>query len=133
MVHAGSCCGGGGGGDAGLPDISVTRDLVQGRFDGGPGSGLLLRRGRTRRWGGQVEPGRPGLLFSDLGLVRYRRRGMRRGGRWGSGQRNADVFTRYSPNLGACGGCESLCDGVGGGRTWLDGRGLGGGRPAGIS
>lgn len=128
VVHVGSCCGR----DAGLPDLSVTRDLVQGRFDGEPGSGLLLRRGRTRRWGGQVEPGRPGLLCSDLGLVRYQRRGMRRGGRWGSGQRNADVFTRYSPNLGAFGGCESLCDGGGGG-TWLDGRGLGGGRPAGIS
>lgn len=104
MVHAGSCCGR----DAGLPDLSVTRDLVQGRFDGEPGSGLLLRRGRTRRWAGQVEPGRPGLLCSDLGLVRYQRRGVRRGGRWGSGQRNADVFTRYSPNLGAFGGCESL-------------------------
>lgn len=128
MVHGGSGCGR----DAGLPDLSVTRDLVQGRFDGEPGSGLLLRRGRTRRWGGQVEPGRPGLLCSDLGLVRYRRRGMRRGGRWGSGQRNADVFTRYSPNLGAFGGCESLCDGGGGGgggRGWMDAGSAEGGPP----
>lgn len=87
MVHGGSCCrgGGGGGGVAGLPALSVTLDLVQGRFGGEPGSGLLVRRGRTRRWGGQVEPGRPGLLCSDLGLVRYQRRGVRRGGRRGSG------------------------------------------------
>lgn len=108
VVHVGSCyCGC----DAVLPACFAAVDLVQGRFGGEPGSGLLVRCGRMRRWGGQVEPLRPGLLCCDLGLVRCQRRGMRRGGRRGSGQRNADVFARYSPNLGAFGGCESLADG----------------------
>lgn len=83
MVHVGSCCCcGGGGDDAGL---SVTLDLVQRRLGGEPGSGLLVRCGGMRRWGGQVEPRRPGLLCCDLGLVRCQRRGVRRGGRRGSG------------------------------------------------
>lgn len=84
VVHVGSCCCCGGG-DAGLPAISVTLDLVQGRLGREPGSGLLVRCGRMRRWGGQVEPRRPGLLCCDLGLVRCQRRGVRRGGRRGSG------------------------------------------------
>lgn len=67
-----------------------------------------------RRWGGQVEPRRPGLLLcDDLGLVRRRRRGARWGGRRGRGQRNADVFARYSPNLGA------FCGEGGASRCWL--------------
>ncbi len=81
VVHVGCCCCC----DAGLPAISVTLDLVQGRLGGEPGSGLLLRCGRMRRRGGQVEPLRPGLLCCDLGLVRCQRRGVRRGGRRGSG------------------------------------------------
>lgn len=87
VVHVGSCwcCCGGGGDDAGLPAISVTLDLVQGRLGREPDSGLLVRCGRMRRWGGQVEPRRPGLLCCDLGLVRCQRRGVRRGGRRGSG------------------------------------------------
>lgn len=82
VVHVGSCCCGY---DAVLPIIFVTLDLVQGRLGGEPGSGLLVRCGRMWRWGGQVEPRRPGLLCCDLGLVRCQRRGVRRGGRRGSG------------------------------------------------
>lgn len=113
VVHVGSGCGGR---DAVLPAFDVALDLVQARLDGGePGSGLLLRCGEMRRWGGQVKPRWPGLLGDDLGLVRCQRRGVRREGLLGSGQRNADVFARYSPNLGAFGGCESLADdGTGG-------------------
>lgn len=82
VVHVGSCCCGY---DAVFPAISITLDLVQGRLGREPGSGLLVRCGRMRRWGGQVEPWRPGLLCCDLGLVRCQRRGVRRGGRRGSG------------------------------------------------
>lgn len=81
VVHVGSCCC-----DAVLSAISVTLDLVRGRLGGEPGSGLLVRcSGGMRRWGGQVEPRRPGLLCCDLGLVRCQRRGVRRGGQLGSG------------------------------------------------
>lgn len=82
VIHVGSCrCGR----DAVHLAISFILDLVQVRFGCEPGSGLLVRRGGMRRWGGQVEPWRPGLLCYDLGLVRCQRRGVRRGGRWGSG------------------------------------------------
>lgn len=111
VVHVGC---GGDGGDALFPAcFRVALDLVQARLDGGaPGSGLRVRCVEVRRWGDgrQVEPRRPGLLCDDLGLVRCQRRGVGRKGLLGSGQRNADVFARYSPNLGALGGGESLAD-----------------------
>lgn len=119
VVHVGSCCCCGGGRNALFPVISVPLDLVLTWLGWEPSFGLLVRCGRMQRWGGQVEPRRTGLLWRVLGLVRCQRRGVRGGGRRGSGQRNADVFARYSPNLGAFGGCESLADG-GGGDGWMD-------------
>lgn len=95
VVHVGSCC------DEVLPGIFVPLDLVQGRIRGEPGSGLLVGCWRMRRWARQVEPWRLGLFYHDLGLFCCQRRGLGRGSRRGSRQRNADVFARYSPNLGA--------------------------------
>lgn len=64
------------------------------RSERAPGSRRMRVRNGVARVG-------PGLGWRDLGLSWGRRRGMREGGRRGRGQRNADVFARYSPNLGA--------------------------------
>lgn len=94
VVHVGNCC------DV-MFVVFVLLDLVWCRFRGEKGPGKLMGCLRMRRRGKQVEPWRLGLFYNDLGLFCSQRRGLREGGRWGSRQRNADVFARYSPNLGA--------------------------------